>query len=85
MHTVECREGIWGKKKKKGFVILLVNPAKSCRHKALGWRTCPWPGEGHGPVGESDLGQTLITAEPYRAGAEEASGGIKGPSPRNVI
>lgn len=27
--------------KKKRIVILLVNPAKSYRHKALGWRTCP--------------------------------------------
>ena len=83
MHRIECREGTW--KKKKGLGILLVNIAKSCRHEAPGWRTCPWPGEGHGPVGESDLGQTLITAESYKAGPEEASGGIKGPSPRNVI
>ena len=84
MHTAECKEGNWGNKKKR-LVRPLVNTAKSCRRKAPGWRPCPWPGEGHGLVGRSDLGQILITAEPYRAGPEEASGGIKGPAPRNVI
>ena len=73
------------KKKNARLVILLVSIAKSCTHKAPGWRMCPWSGEAHGPVGRSDLEQTVITEVPYRAGREEVAGGIKGPSPRNVI